>query len=421
MKNLIFLFPVILIGQSFTQLDVKPKQDGDQGVFRLFEKRVNGANFVSIIAPDSVTANTVWKWPAADTAGCFSSDGAGNIDIVTCAGGGGSFVTTNTAQSAGILTATKNWGALQSFEGGVRIFPSTSAPIWVDYTSYPVLRHRRGNLADNSRRIEFGFNKGFLSDQADIVIYTGNAGSEVAVSTMDFLGFDTTVEYSINGVTAIDSGRNGYLTSLTASDASVISGVTLTSGSIIGNNLNVNSSMVAASGFVNSLTINAGAAIGQCWTATSTGGAGSWQACGGGAGSFVTTNTIQAITARKDFQGPVVLENTLKLYPNSADPIWIDANFPTFLIRRGAAANNSKRLDITTNNGFFADQVNMNFYTGASGFETVFLAIGASGIANNVGYFANGSAGVTRFCGATDTIRQPTFIFGILTGGTCAF
>jgi len=223
--------------------------------------------------------------------------------------------------------------------------------------------------------------------------------------------------YAVGGSTVIDSGRNGYLTSLTASGASVISGVTLSSGSIIGNNLNVNSSMVAASGFVNSLTINAGAAIGQCWTATSTGGAGSWQACG--VGAFVTTDTIQAITARKDFQGPVVLENTFKIYPNTVDPLWMNFVYPRMTVTRGVTGANAKRMELSTNNGFFGDQVDFSLWTGAVGSETLLVGIGASGVTNFAGYFANGSPGITLTCSVTQTVRGPSYVFGILIAGTC--
>ena len=46
--------------------------------------------YAYIRAPNTMTTTTTWRWPAADAAGCMTSDGAGNLSFSTTCGGGGS-------------------------------------------------------------------------------------------------------------------------------------------------------------------------------------------------------------------------------------------------------------------------------------------------------------------------------------------
>jgi len=368
MKNLIFLFPVILIGQSFTQLDVRPRQNGDQGVFRLFEKRVNGANFVSIIAPDSVTANATWKWPAADAVGCFSSDGAGNIAISACSGAG-SFVDLTTAQSI---------SGLKTFNSGVEIRLGSTARYWGPETdaTYDLggvgarwANIWGGNFNSRSGIIEVtnagGFSRAAMS-AAGISTFDGVG---VALNTLNTSGINTNVAYLVNFVQVIDNFRNVTANSVSGSN-----------GSFSGN--------LSASG---TLSVSSTSAY----------------------GGLATFNSGVAVR----------LGSTARYWGPEADATY-DLGGSTFRWANIWGGNfNSKAGIFEVTNAGGVSRAAMStaaiaYYDGAG---IALNVLNTSGINTTVGYNANGTPGVSRTCSATDTIRQPTFIFGILTGGTCAF
>lgn len=73
--------------------------NGD-GLLTLFSSIGSGS--VGFKAPDSTTnnANIVWQLPAADTSGCFSSNGAGSVSLIPCSNSGATYITVNCVQTS---------------------------------------------------------------------------------------------------------------------------------------------------------------------------------------------------------------------------------------------------------------------------------------------------------------------------------
>src|ERR1035437_5014407 len=57
------------------------------GVLKLYEASANGSNYVALKAANSLSVDTSWILPLADSVGCFKSDGSGNLSISSCSSG----------------------------------------------------------------------------------------------------------------------------------------------------------------------------------------------------------------------------------------------------------------------------------------------------------------------------------------------
>lgn len=350
MKNFIFFICLPLFGQSFTQLDVRPKQNGDQGLFRLFEKRVNGNNFSSIIAADSIVTNTIWKWPAADSAGCFSSDGAGNMSLTACSGAG-SFVTTNTAQAT--LTGTKSWDSLHTFNTGVAIKLGSSARYWGPETDVTYDLGTSSFRWSNVWGHYFGTKAGTFEVQNSLgtvsraamtqagFAYYDTAG--VAVNTMLISGFNTTSGYNVSGLNVIDGSRN------------ITAGFILGTGATIAGNLTV--------------------------TGTCTGCVSS---------TAITTNTTQTgLTGDKQID-------------NGNTWVWGGATNLRVTIASTGIYNynsiNALRVALNNTGSSSTSRGKLLLYTGNTGVETIYAGVDGSG------FFFDTSYGVTQ----TFSVRNST-------------
>src|SRR5690606_21018650 len=62
----------------------------NQGDIRLYD--ADSSHYVGFQAPTAVTTSVAWTLPAADSSGCFQSNGAGTVSIGACGMGGGSGV-----------------------------------------------------------------------------------------------------------------------------------------------------------------------------------------------------------------------------------------------------------------------------------------------------------------------------------------
>lgn len=78
----------------------------NQGSIQLFEGAGGGQNKISLRAPSTLAGDITWTLPAADSAGFFQSDGAGNVTIGTASG-----VTLDAAYIGG-RTITSNLGVI---------------------------------------------------------------------------------------------------------------------------------------------------------------------------------------------------------------------------------------------------------------------------------------------------------------------
>lgn len=110
MRFLLLLFAAIAAHAQtrINILEIIPNPaDSATGEFRLREKRANGTNYVGFKSPVAVGANVMWTLPAADSSGCFSSDGAGVITIAACSGSGSLPVSDTTAIVYGATDPTK--------------------------------------------------------------------------------------------------------------------------------------------------------------------------------------------------------------------------------------------------------------------------------------------------------------------------
>lgn len=86
-KLLLLLFAVACYAQEFNVITILPNQ-AHSTTGALYFQDSSGINSIGFQAPTTVTGSVLWKLPAADSAGCFNSDGAGTLTIVSCSGGG---------------------------------------------------------------------------------------------------------------------------------------------------------------------------------------------------------------------------------------------------------------------------------------------------------------------------------------------
>jgi hypothetical protein len=68
------------------------------GSLYLYELAANGTDYVGFQAPSSVTTSVLWQLPAADSSGCFQSNGSGVITIGACGSSGGTINSGTTGQ-----------------------------------------------------------------------------------------------------------------------------------------------------------------------------------------------------------------------------------------------------------------------------------------------------------------------------------
>lgn len=84
-RLLLLLFTITCYAQEFNKVTILPDQTHTTPGKLVFQD--NSGNEMGFQAPTSLTAVT-WTLPSADSAGCFNSDGAGTLTIVSCSGGG---------------------------------------------------------------------------------------------------------------------------------------------------------------------------------------------------------------------------------------------------------------------------------------------------------------------------------------------
>ena len=93
-----------------TPVTVLPRSDhSDTGELR-FRDQQTSPHYIGFKAPASIGSNQIWIWPDSDGVGCLTSDGAGNLSFASCGGGGGTAMTTNTAQTV-TSGGVKTWNA----------------------------------------------------------------------------------------------------------------------------------------------------------------------------------------------------------------------------------------------------------------------------------------------------------------------
>ncbi len=406
----------------------------------------------------------------------LTSDASGNGTWQAPAGG--SFVTTNTNQAG--LSGTKAWSNLHTFNGGVAIKLDSTARNWLPESASAytlgdgVSRWLAAHV--NTYNAYSGYYMGALmeleSDHLDfynttplprvslggfdgvgpVVNYGGRirlykidgVTVKAGIGHLDTDRFESLNGFSVAGVAAIDGSRNANLNNLTVNSAITSFGVAVLSGGL------VTSSISATAVSVTALTINSGASVGNCWTATSTGGAGSWQTCGGAISNYVTTNTNQlsGLTGDKSWTGSHTFGatlNTAAITPianityslGTSSRYWSD-----FYTQKGRVGSGTSRMlneyigsvmssswiDVAGNNAVL-------IYAGANApFDKSIVRVydaggfiaemtGENGFDTSLPYRANGVSGIS----STLTVRNAagsgsctiTVSFGIVTASTC--
>ncbi len=179
MKIVVLLVAASAFAQTnlITPVQILPKSDRSAtGIFYFRDKQAT-PHSIGFRAPASIASNFIYTWPSADTAGCFSSDGAGNLSIVSCGGMGGSFVTTGTAQN--ITTgADKTFQHASIFTDGVGDIGKSVTP-WANgfFTNLTTLNETVTNLTITGSCVGCGGGGGgptvMLTDTAQTVTNTG--------------------------------------------------------------------------------------------------------------------------------------------------------------------------------------------------------------------------------------------------------
>jgi hypothetical protein len=259
----------------------------------------------------------------------------------------------------------------------------------------------------------------------------GTTVNSILAAGAGFQGFNTTAAYGISGTTVINSSRTGLFPQLgeTTNHINTMYGETinvygsgLTSvcggGQMFATGLNwytttglgcssvITASVAGANGVLNvsgSITTNTfrvvtGAVSGYVLTSDGSGNA-TWQAAG--AGSNITTNTSQSgLTGDKQTSGQ-----------------W---TWGTSGGRSIVAAGNGNNLSIYNTSGvlrsFMTDQGIIRTFN-TSGVQV--NSMDSSGLSTTLGIVVNGSGGLSLTCAAGQTVRQPVYVFGVLTSGVC--
>jgi hypothetical protein len=391
--------------------------------------------------------------PGAVNGYVLTSDASGNATWQASASG--SFVTTNTNQPG--LSGTKEWTNLHTFNGGVEVKLASTSRNWnpesdaayvlgsgaarwlsANFSSSAII----GDGGTGARLELFSATGGYYSasNVQKVLFAAGGSGtgivrvfnsSGVIQAGMDSTGFDTPNAYSVSGTQVITSGRTGLFPQIGQTTNHVIDfygetvnvyGSGLTSvcggGQMFATGLNwyttiglgcssvITASVAGASGVLNvsgSITTNTfrvitGAVSGYVLTSDGSGNA-TWQAAG--AGSNITTNTSQSgLTGDKQTSGT-----------------W---TWGTSGGRSIVAAGNGNNLSIyNTSNvlrSFMSDQGIIRTFN-ASGVQV--NSMDSSGLSTTLGIVVNGSGGLSLTCAAGQTVRQPVYVFGVLTSGVC--
>lgn len=401
-----------------------------------------------VIGPGRDAFFTTLQVSAGATVGyVLTSDAFGNASWQAPAAG--SFVTTNTNQTG--LTGTKSWTNTHTFVGGVTIQATSTARDWL-----PEADAAYGN-GSNAFRWKDGYYSGIFligsnalgvrmetssgistwyngSNVQRVQISQAGGGTTVSgsvsvsnasgvTSSINNLGINTTVAYLVNGTEVISSARLGTFAGLLpAADATYSLGafgsrwvdgrftgivfagtLAVTGGGSFGTSLSVTGAASVAN-----LVINTGAVtVGYCWTATTTGGNGSWQACG--SGSFITTNSAQTgMSGNKDTTGTWTW--------GSVGALSTDITSAGLLtIRNGSGV---QRVQLSQGGGVSTVSGSVTT-SNASG---VTNSMNTNGFDTNIGYRVNGSTGlnttitVKNSAGSNCTI---TFTLGLPTASTC--
>lgn len=370
----------------------------------------------------------------------LTADASGNATWQAAAAG--SFITTNTVQVG--LLGNKSTSGIWTYTGGIVVQASSTARNWTPesdaaYTlgtaaarwlsgafSGMVLMGDGGTgvriensagittwyNASNVQRVQISQAGGASTVSGSI--FTANASG--ITNQMNTSGINTTIAYLVNGVSAIDSSRNGSFVNVTASGSgSVIGGVNFTgAGGVSGiSALSIAGGFQAASVIVNTglFTYNRpGGAVttGHCLTALNSIGDAAWAACG--SGSFITSNSAQTgMSGNKDTSGTWTWGTVGALSTDIT-------NAGILTIRNGSGV---QRVQLSQAGG--GAGVSGSVSVSNSGGVTSKMDNG--GVSSTVGYTANGLAGSS----GTLTVRNSagsgtctiTVTFGLITGSTC--
>lgn len=78
----------------------------------------DNSNYTGFVSPTVLSTNLMWRLPLSDSAGCWQSDGSGNLSIATCGSGGGtSSLVVGTGTASNFTTLVSSPTSVISFLG----------------------------------------------------------------------------------------------------------------------------------------------------------------------------------------------------------------------------------------------------------------------------------------------------------------
>lgn len=303
---------------------------------------VGGTTVINSARAATLTGLTI---PTGASAGfCWTSDAVGVGSWIACPGGGGTFVTTNTNQTA--LSGTKEWNSLHRFTGGVRVELSSTARNWLPESGSAYVVGTDANpwleMYANSYNIGNGAGLDLMELNATTVLFSNGTVNQyrsilggfrgvgpvvsyggrldlykidgttikAGISHTDGALFESINGYSVGGTPVIDSSRNGNFGSFAASGNGNFGGTVFASAITSGGNIQGSGLDVAGGNVLTStIRIITGGTAGYILTSNAS-GVGTWQPA---AGAFTcttanncvaaTTNQITGLSGDKTWSG----------------------------------------------------------------------------------------------------------------------
>lgn len=298
----------------------------------------DNSNYAGFVAPTVLSTNLIWRLPLADSSGCLSSDGSGNLSITACGSGGSSplevfnnFDGTRSSPTAsiGLSNAFRGTVSGSTYTFGVNFSSVASVSSLSSYAtlagtqtftgqntflnqvtiSTTIAGVQRIQWADGTVQVSSpaaGGGGGGTPGGSDTQLQYNNAGSFGGIATATFSAITNTLTI----------GATTIFTNVSTTTWQNVSSMTFNSGSALvmasGSNLQVPSGQILTN--TSSVTVQGVITAGSNITLTPTAGILTISSSGGGAGDNLG-NHIATMTLTANFG---IISSTVVLTSPSA-------------------------------------------------------------------------------------------------------